>query len=91
MQCEICEKGIEKGKRIKLEGSIVVACEGCSKYGEVVSEAQPPKAEGRGSRTRLSPSDQRVPGPVEPGITHSRWSTAWTGGASPLIRGVIAP
>ena len=43
MQCEICEKGIEKGKRIKLEGSVVVACEECSRYGEVVAEAQPPK------------------------------------------------
>ena len=43
MQCEICEKGIEKGKNIKLEGSIVVACEECSRYGEVVAEAELPK------------------------------------------------
>ena len=47
MQCEICEKGIEKGKRIKLEGSIVVACEQCSRYGEIVAEAQPPKPKPR--------------------------------------------
>lgn len=47
MQCEICEKGIEKGKRIKLEGSIVVACEECSRYGEIVAEAEPPKPKPR--------------------------------------------
>jgi len=47
MQCEICEKGIERGKRIKLEGSVVVACEECSKYGEVVAEAEPPKPKPR--------------------------------------------
>jgi len=47
MQCEICEKGIDKGKRIKLEGSIVVACEQCSRYGEIVAEAEPPKPKPR--------------------------------------------
>jgi len=40
MQCEICEKGIDRGKRIKLEGSIVVVCGDCSRYGEVVEEVK---------------------------------------------------
>jgi len=43
MQCEICEKGIERGKRIKLEGSVIVVCESCSRYGEVVEEVKPQK------------------------------------------------
>ena len=47
MQCEICERDIERGKRIKLEGSIVVACEECSRYGEVIAEAEPPKPKPR--------------------------------------------
>ncbi len=43
MQCEICEKEIKQGKRIRLEGSIVVVCEECSRYGEVVAETEPPE------------------------------------------------
>ena len=38
MQCEICAKIIEKGKRIRLEGSVVTACEDCSSYGTVVED-----------------------------------------------------
>jgi putative transcription factor len=39
MQCEICERYIEKGKRVRIEGSVVVTCDGCSRYGEVVGAA----------------------------------------------------
>ncbi len=40
MECEICGRYIERGKRIKVENSIVTACEECSKYGEVVAEVR---------------------------------------------------
>jgi len=38
MQCEICAKIIEKGKRIRLEGSVVTACDDCSSYGTIVED-----------------------------------------------------
>lgn len=41
MQCEICGTYIEKGKKIKVEGSIVVVCDNCINYGEFVSEIKP--------------------------------------------------
>jgi len=40
MECEICGRYIEKGKRIRVENSTVVACNGCSGYGEVVGAVQ---------------------------------------------------
>ncbi|HDN82978.1 MAG TPA: TIGR00270 family protein [Candidatus Altiarchaeales archaeon] len=40
MQCEICGKPIVKGKKIKLEATIVTACEECSKLGYVLSEVK---------------------------------------------------
>lgn len=40
MECEICGRYIERGKRIKVESSIITACEECSGYGEVVSDVR---------------------------------------------------
>lgn len=40
MQCEICERYIEKGKRVKVEGSIIITCDECSSYGEVIGEVK---------------------------------------------------
>lgn len=52
MQCEICEKYIEKGKNVRVEGSVVITCDECSKYGEVIGTVSskevkktPPKVE----------------------------------------------
>lgn len=39
MQCEICGKYIDKGKRVRVEGSTIITCEECSRYGEVVGVA----------------------------------------------------
>ncbi|MFH1721973.1 MAG: multiprotein bridging factor aMBF1 [Candidatus Altiarchaeota archaeon] len=36
MICEVCGKIVESGFRIRVEGSVVVACQGCSHVGEVV-------------------------------------------------------
>lgn len=36
MQCEICERYIEKGKRVIVEGSVIVTCDECSRYGDVL-------------------------------------------------------
>jgi putative transcription factor len=39
MQCEVCDKHIVEGKRVKIEGSVVVTCDACARYGEVVGVA----------------------------------------------------
>jgi putative transcription factor len=41
MICELCGKDFNEGSRIRLEGSLVFACNGCSKLGEVVSQLKP--------------------------------------------------
>ncbi len=51
MQCEICGKNIERGKRIRVEGSVIVACDECSSYGDVVGEIKP-RMEKRISKTK---------------------------------------
>jgi len=38
MICELCGKYITKGNKICVEGSIVIACDKCSKYGEFVDK-----------------------------------------------------
>jgi putative transcription factor len=43
MQCETCGKDVKVGKKIKLEGSVIFACEACAKYGEVVAEVKTAK------------------------------------------------
>ncbi|MEA3255406.1 MAG: multiprotein bridging factor aMBF1 [Candidatus Altiarchaeota archaeon] len=40
MQCEICGKYIREGKRVEVEGSIIVTCEGCCSCGKVVGEVK---------------------------------------------------
>jgi len=41
MQCETCGKYIDRGKRVRLEGSVVVTCDECAKYGEIVGDVKP--------------------------------------------------
>lgn len=60
MQCEICGEYIDKGKRIRVEGSIVVACNKCAAYGEIVgvaysekSRKKKPKIEVEGWKERF--------------------------------------
>ena len=40
MQCEICGKYIDRGKKVRVEKSIIVTCDGCSRYGEIVGEVR---------------------------------------------------
>lgn len=40
MECEICGRYMEKGKRVRVENTVVVTCDDCSGYGNVVSEVQ---------------------------------------------------
>jgi uncharacterized protein (TIGR00270 family) len=40
MICELCGKNANEGFRVRLEGSVVSACEGCSKLGEIVSKVK---------------------------------------------------
>ena len=42
MQCEACGKLMREGKRIKLEGSIVVVCAECAPYGTVIGDTVKP-------------------------------------------------
>lgn len=41
MQCETCGKHFIEGRKVKLEGSIVVTCVDCARYGEVVGIVKP--------------------------------------------------
>jgi len=43
MQCEICGGYVEVGKRVRVEGAIVTACDRCAGYGEVVAVVRKPK------------------------------------------------
>ncbi len=36
MQCEVCEKYIAEGKQVRIEGSVVITCPDCARYGEVL-------------------------------------------------------
>jgi putative transcription factor len=53
MICELCGRNFTGGVRLSVEGSVVNACEGCSRYGKVVSviatvkEKPKPVAEGK--------------------------------------------
>jgi putative transcription factor len=38
MICELCGKNVNGGFKVRIEGSMVSACESCSKLGEVVSK-----------------------------------------------------
>ena len=40
MQCETCGKPIREGKKVKLEGSIVITCADCAAYGTVVGDVK---------------------------------------------------
>lgn len=39
MQCEVCDKYMVEGKRVRIEGSVVITCDACARYGEVVGFA----------------------------------------------------
>jgi len=43
MICELCGRAFNGGKRVRIEGSIVVACDSCARLGEVVGPATPIK------------------------------------------------
>ncbi len=53
MQCEICGRHIEEGKRLRVEGSVVVACDGCSRYGDVIGEAKYPPTRKRSVEKKI--------------------------------------
>jgi putative transcription factor len=40
MQCEICGAYIYRGKKVKVEGSIITTCDKCAHYGEFVNEVK---------------------------------------------------
>jgi len=63
MRCEICgKKLVEEPLKTKIDGSIMVTCKECSKFGKIQREPPKPKRPGapRGSATR------RVQKPREP-------------------------
>src|SRR5664280_2072704 len=63
MRCEICgKKLVEEPLKTKIDGSIMVTCKECSKFGKIQREPPKPKRPGapRGSATR------RVQRPKEP-------------------------
>jgi len=41
MQCETCGKIFKEGRKVKLEGSVIMTCVDCSKYGEVIGVVKP--------------------------------------------------
>jgi len=50
MQCEICERYIEGGKKVRVEGSIVITCDECSRYGEIIGTVSPKEAKQPSSK-----------------------------------------
>ena len=63
MRCEICgKKLVEEPLKTKVDGSIMLTCKECSKFGKVQREAPKPKRPGA-SRSR---APRRVQRPREP-------------------------
>jgi len=63
MQCEICGGYIEVGKRVRVEGAIVTACDRCAGYGEVVAVVRKPKPRlkrgvGKGKEKQVTEEDE---------------------------------
>lgn len=44
MMCEVCGKYIESGVKVRVEGSVVMACRDCARVGEPVEEVSPGNA-----------------------------------------------
>ena len=64
MRCEICgKKLVEEPVKTKVDGSIMLTCKECSKFGKVQREPPKPKKQGapRGGR-----ASQRIQRPREP-------------------------
>ncbi len=64
MRCEICgKKLVEEPLKTKIDGSIMLTCKECSKFGKVQREAPKPKRPGA---PRSSRATKRVQRPREP-------------------------
>ncbi|MFH0859682.1 MAG: multiprotein bridging factor aMBF1 [Candidatus Altiarchaeota archaeon] len=53
MQCEICGRIVLAANRVRLEGSIVTACDECSSYGKILG-----KAEGEQPKKKAKPVEK---------------------------------
>lgn len=47
MMCELCGKQVPHTVRVRLEGTVISACKGCAKAGEIVEEPKPAKTTRR--------------------------------------------
>ena len=64
MRCEICgKKLVEEPLKIKLDGSIMITCKECSKFGKIQREPPKPKKPGV---SRSKGTTSRVQRPREP-------------------------
>jgi len=56
MECELCGRSILEGKKVKIEGSILTACDQCSEYGEIiktVKKKKPVKEKTRKAKKKI--------------------------------------
>jgi len=60
MQCEICGKYIDRGEKIRVEGSVIVVCKNCSSYGEVVAVIRTNRPERKKPRFREREEDLEI-------------------------------
>ncbi len=60
MECELCGEQISRGNKTKVEGSIVVACDKCSRLGEVIQEVEQKKPEPPRKSVEKSVEGKRV-------------------------------
>jgi len=60
MICELCGRDSNSCKRVRIEGSIVVACDSCTKLGEVVGPAVVRKPAVRKIVSKPAPRDFKV-------------------------------
>jgi putative transcription factor len=64
MRCEICgKKLVEEPLKTKVDGSIMLTCKECSKFGKVQREAPKPKRPGA---PRVGKATRRIQRPREP-------------------------
>lgn len=57
MHCEICGKEIEKGYFILVEGSQMLVCEECKKFGRVLKERKKPRRKVLSTETEVEEYD----------------------------------
>jgi putative transcription factor len=63
MQCETCGRIFKEGRKVKLEGSVIMTCVDCSKYGEVIGVVKPKEKVKKQVAPQVPESKRFAPSP----------------------------